>query len=103
MPNSIEASRPEQTIGEFDKALHDLSAFSCGFLPIDNFLKSSLSGQIRMGMVTANMATADDDPAVLGFQTLGGTCRSCQPWTGGLPACTGTGCAGLLHSCCRCS
>jgi GNAT superfamily N-acetyltransferase len=59
------------TIRLFDKALHDRSAFSCGFSPIDNFLKSSLSDQIKSGMVATYMATEEDDPAVLGFYTLG--------------------------------
>jgi len=59
------------TIAKFDKALHDRSAFSCGFAPIDNFLKSSLSDQVRDGMVTAWLATAEGDRAVLGFYTLG--------------------------------
>jgi GNAT superfamily N-acetyltransferase len=58
-------------IAKFDKALHDRSAFSCGFTPIDNFLKSSLSDQVKDGMVTAWIATADGDSAVLGFYTLG--------------------------------
>lgn len=58
-------------IRKFDKALHDRSAFSCGFAPIDNFLKSSLSDQTKAGLAVAWMATAGDDPAVLGFYTLG--------------------------------
>lgn len=62
---------PALVIARFDKALHDRSAFSCGFGPIDNFLKSSLSEQTRSGMVTAWIATAEGDPAVLGFYTLG--------------------------------
>ena len=62
---------PPLTIRIFDKALHDRSAFSCGFAPIVNFLKSSLSDQIKAGMIVAYMATEADDPAVLGFYTLG--------------------------------
>jgi GNAT superfamily N-acetyltransferase len=58
------------TIAKFDKALHDRSAFSCGFGPIDNFLKSSLSDQIKDGMVAAWIAAAENS-AVLGFYTLG--------------------------------
>lgn len=58
-------------IDKFDKALHDRSAFSCGFAPIDNFLKLSLSEQIKDGMVAAWMATADGSSTVLGFYTLG--------------------------------
>jgi len=65
------ADLPALTIAKFDKALHDRSAFSCGFGPIDNFLKSSLSDQVKDGMVTARIATADGDSAVLGFYTLG--------------------------------
>lgn len=71
MPADTSAQTPALTIARFDKALHDRSAFSCGFGPIDNFLKSSLSDQIRTGMVAAWIATAGDDPAVLGFYTLG--------------------------------
>ena len=59
------------TIARFDKALHNRSAFSCGFATIDNFLKSSLSDQVRDGMVTAWLATTDGDRGVLGFYTLG--------------------------------
>lgn len=59
------------TIAQFDKALHDRSAFSCGFGPIDNFLKLSLSNQIKIGIIAAWIATANGDPAVLGFYTLG--------------------------------
>jgi len=65
------AGRAALTITRFDKALHDRSAFSCGFAPIDNFLKLSLSDQVKTGMIAAWIATADDDPAVLGFYTLG--------------------------------
>lgn len=71
MPAKAEAETPALTITKFDKALHDRSAFSCGFEPIDNFLKSSLSDQIRNGMVMAWIMTAKDDSAVLGFYTLG--------------------------------
>lgn len=71
MPVESAPDAPALTIAKFDKALHDRSAFSCGFGPIDNFLKSSLSELIKAGMVAAWVATADDDPAVLGFYTLG--------------------------------
>ena len=71
MPADTPADMPALTIAKFDKALHHRSAFSCGFRPIDNFLKSSLSGQIKAGMAQAWIATAHDDPAVLGFYTLG--------------------------------
>ena len=71
MPAEAAAETPALTIAKFDKALHDRSAFSCGFAPIDNFLKSSLSDQIRNGMVMAWIMTAEDDSAVLGFYTLG--------------------------------
>lgn len=71
MPVEIAAGSPTLTITKFDKELHDRSAFRCGFGPIDNFLKSSLSDQIKNGMVAAWIATAGDNPAVLGFYTLG--------------------------------
>lgn len=71
MPADTPPDRPALTIATFDKALHDRSAFSCGFAPIDNFLQSSLSEQVKAGMVAAWIATAEDDPAVLGFYTLG--------------------------------
>lgn len=71
MPAETAADLPRLTIAKFDKALHDRSAFFCGFGPIDNFLKSSLSDQVKDGMVTAWMATAEGDSSVLGFYTLG--------------------------------
>lgn len=71
MPAETAADPPALTIAKFDKALHDRSAFSCGFGPIDNFLKSSLSDQIKADMVAAWIATSGDDPHVLGFYTLG--------------------------------
>jgi len=71
MPTEPGNDLPALTIAKFDKALHDRSAFSCGFAPIDNFLKLSLTDQIKQGMVAAWIATADGDPAVLGFYTLG--------------------------------
>ena len=71
MPADKSAGEPALTIAKFDKSLHKRSGFSCGFGPIDNFLKSSLSDQVKEGMVTAWIATADGDPAVLGFYTLG--------------------------------
>lgn len=71
MPADAAAGRPALIIAKFDKALHDRSAFSCGFGPIDNFLKSSLSDHVRNGFVTAWVATAEGDTAVLGFYTLG--------------------------------
>lgn len=79
MPAKTTADTPALTIARFDKALHDRSAFSCGFGPIDNFLKTSLSDQIKAGMVTAWIATADDDPAVLGFYTLGAMAVRANP------------------------
>lgn len=71
MQADLPPARPALNIAKFDKALHDRSAFSCGFAPIDHFLKSSLSDQIKAGMIAAWIATAGDDPAVLGFYTLG--------------------------------
>lgn len=71
MATDPEAGLPALTISKFDKALHDRSAFSCGFAPINNFLKSSLSDQVKDGMVSAWIAAAEGDSAVLGFYTLG--------------------------------
>lgn len=71
MPVDDAAKQTALTIAQFDKALHDRSAFSCGFGPIDNFLKSSLSEQINNGFVQAWIATEEGQTAVLGFYTLG--------------------------------
>jgi len=71
MPTEPSAQNAPLSIQKFDKALHDRSAFSCGHGAIDNFLKSSLSDHVKNGMVAAYLATADGDPSVLGFYTLG--------------------------------
>ena len=64
-------SAPALSIQKFNKALHDRSAFSCGTESIDNFLKYTLSGEVKSGMVVAWVATKGDESAVLGFYTLG--------------------------------
>ena len=59
-------------IAKFNKALHDRSAFSCGFAPIDGFFKSSISRQIKDNLATVWVASASEiekSPA-LGFYTL---------------------------------
>ena len=63
--------RPTLNIQRFNKALHDRSVFSCGTESIDNFLKYTLSGEIKSGMVVAWVATKGSEPDVLGFYTLG--------------------------------
>lgn len=50
MPADPPADQPSFAIARFDKARHDRSAFSCGVAPINNFLKSSLSDQVKAGM-----------------------------------------------------
>lgn len=62
---------PPLIIAKFDKTRHDRTGFTCGFGPIDNFLKSSLSDQVKAGFVVAWVATVENDPAILGFYTLG--------------------------------
>lgn len=54
-------------IEEFDKASHDRGAFSCGFPPIDNFFKSSLSGNIRESLTACYVAVEERDSKVIGF------------------------------------
>jgi len=71
MANKKTAPTFPLTIQRFDKAKHDRSRFSCGHTPINNFLKSSLSDQERLGMVAAYLATPRNETAVLGFYTLG--------------------------------
>lgn len=58
-------------ISKFNKEHHDRSQFTCGFKPIDNFLKKSLSDHVRSGMVAAYIATEERSKLVLGFYTLG--------------------------------
>ena len=64
------AEVPALTIARLDKTKHDRSEFSCGFAPIDNFLKLSLSEHVKPGLVTAWVATEGDDPSVLDFYPL---------------------------------
>lgn len=69
MPNSAMGT-PPFVISKFDKALHDRSAFSCGFDPIDKFLKEGLSDHIKTGYVVAYMAVSEGQNDVVGFYTL---------------------------------
>jgi len=67
-----QAEHPSLFIMKFNKALHDRSAFSCGFQPIDNFLKSSISEQIKNNLVTVWVAVEDNlaKSPVKGFYAL---------------------------------
>jgi len=67
-----QAKQPSLFIMKFNKALHDRSAFSCGFQPIDNFLKSSISEQIKNNLVTVWVAVEDSlvKSPVKGFYAL---------------------------------
>ena len=58
-------------IMKFDKNDHDRTNFNCGFKPIDNFLKSSISGHIKNDMISVWVATERDKKDVIGFYTLG--------------------------------
>ncbi len=60
----------ELTITQYEKALHNRGAFSCGFEPIDKFLKEALTDHIKSGYLTAFMATEQGQSDVLGFYTL---------------------------------
>ena len=66
-PHAVSTALP---ISQFDKALHDCSAFSCGFLPIDNFLKDALADHINSGYLTAYVATEEGQKDVVGVYTL---------------------------------
>lgn len=70
MPDA-QAETAALTISRFDKALHDRSAFSCGYEPIDRFLKEALSDHIKAGYLAAYMATECEQRHVIGFYTLG--------------------------------
>ena len=65
------AATPPLIIATFDKTRHDRTGFTCGFGPIDNFLKSSLSDHVKADFVAAWVATEENAPAILGFYTLG--------------------------------
>ena len=69
MPET-QAEAAELAISKFDKALHDRSAFSCGFEPMDKFLKEALTDHIKTGYLTAFMATEEGRKDVIGFYTL---------------------------------
>ena len=64
-----EAPNGEFTIGPFDKALHHRSTFSCGFPPMDRFLKQGLTRQIAAGWINVFCA-ATDGGQVVGYYTL---------------------------------
>lgn len=69
MPEA-QADVAQLTISQFEKALHDRSAFSCGFEPIDKFLKEALTDHIKSGYLIAFMATHEGQKEVKGFYTL---------------------------------
>lgn len=61
--------QPKFRIAKFDKALHDRSAFSCGIKEIDNWLKTSVSDQIKNNRVRLWCAI-NEEGQVIGFYSL---------------------------------
>jgi ribosomal protein S18 acetylase RimI-like enzyme len=68
--SEVQAEMAALTIAQFCKALHDRSAFSCGFAPMEKFLKEALTQHIETGYLTAFMITEEHKKDVLGFYTL---------------------------------
>ena len=56
-------------IALFEKALHDRSAFSCGVLPIDNWIKNSISDETKSDRVRLWCGT-DPDGTLFGAYAL---------------------------------
>ena len=52
MPDDQVAETGAFDVQKFDKALHNRSALSCGFPPIDRFLEDGLTAQIANGYVS---------------------------------------------------
>jgi len=65
----VSAAQP-LIISKFDKDMHDRSQFSCSFKPIDNFLKKSLSEQVKSRVLTAYLETEYGSKTVLAFYAL---------------------------------
>lgn len=72
MHKSQHERRASLFIMKFNKAQHERRAFSCGFQPIDNFLKSSISEQIKNNLVAVWVAVEDNSTfsPVKGFYAL---------------------------------
>ena len=62
-------AEPAYRITQFDKALHDRSAFSCGVSPIDNWIRHSISEETRKDRVRLWCGT-DADGALFGVYAL---------------------------------
>jgi GNAT superfamily N-acetyltransferase len=79
MPRSAQASpgagrcsgmaEPVYRITQFDKALHDRSAFCCGVAPIDNWIRTSVSEETRKDRVRLWCGT-DADGTLFGVYAL---------------------------------
>ncbi|MEL7429139.1 MAG: GNAT family N-acetyltransferase [Pseudomonadota bacterium] len=76
MPEA-QAEAAKLTISQFDKALHDRSAFSCGFEPIDRFLKDAMTDHVKAGYLVAFIATEEGRKEVIGFYTLNAFAVNC--------------------------
>lgn len=62
-------TEPTYKISQFDKALHDRSAFSCGVDPIDNWIKNSITEETKSDRVRLWCAT-DDSGTLVGVYAL---------------------------------
>jgi len=62
-------TEPKYRITQFEKALHDRSAFSCGVTPIDNWIKTSISEETKSDRVRLWCGT-DPDGVLFGAYAL---------------------------------
>lgn len=62
-------TEPTYKISQFDKALHNRSAFSCGVGPIDNWVKNSITGETKSDRVRLWCAT-DTSGTLVGVYAL---------------------------------
>ena len=62
-------TEPTYKISQFDKALHDRSAFSCGVVPIDNWVKKSITDETKTDRVRLWCAT-DASGTLVGVYAL---------------------------------
>ncbi len=71
-------AEPKYAISQFDKALHNRSAFTCGVKKVDSWLKNSISTQIKENRLRV-WCVNNEDSELVGFYSL--CSQSIQPQT----------------------
>src|SRR5205823_15076688 len=72
MPDQ-EYAQTKYVIEPLDRQKHNRAVFSCGVVPLDNYLKAQASQDIKKNMAAVYVLTELDSNVIIGYYTISAT------------------------------